>query len=67
MENDRQGLHEKYEVTKDGEPVENCFVLEPEDDEAALEALKEYARTTDNAFLAADLGYWIADIERTEE
>jgi len=59
----QRGLYEKYDVRKDGEPVEGCFVLEPEDDEAALEALKAYAKATDDDDLAADLAYWISDIE----
>lgn len=61
------GLHQKYEVNKDGEPVEDCFVLEPESDEAALAALKEYALETDNHFLAADLADWIAEIDGVQE
>ena len=43
------GLYAKYEVTKDGETVEDCFVLEPEDDRAARAALKAYASATDKS------------------
>ena len=56
------GLYEKYEVRKDGEPVEDCFVLEPESDSAAREALIEYAEHTDDDELATDLREWIIDI-----
>lgn len=56
------GLYAKYEVTKDGEPVEDCFVLEPEDDSAAREALIRYAEETDNEQLAEELREWVTDI-----
>lgn len=56
------GLYEKYEVTKDGEPVEDCFVLEPEDDSAAREALIRYAEETDNEELAEDLREWVVEL-----
>jgi len=65
-EDGQSGLYDKYEVRKDGVLVEDCFVLEPEDDSAAREALKEYARTTDNDQLAADLAFWIAGLESQE-
>jgi len=61
------GLYQKYEVYKDGEPVQDCFVLEPESDEAALAALKEYALETDDHFLAADLADWIVEIDGAQE
>jgi len=60
---DADGLYDKYDVFEGGERVAGCFVLEPRDDPAALEALKAYARTTDDDALAADLAYWIAEIE----
>lgn len=53
------GLYAKYKVTKGGKPVENCFVLEPEVDSAAREALIRYAEETDNEELAADLREWV--------
>lgn len=53
--NEQSGLHRKYEVRKDGEPIDDCFVLEPEDDPAARAALKAYAEATENAALAEDL------------
>lgn len=59
---ERGGLYEKYEVRKDGEPVEGCFVLEPESDDDALIALRVYAQRTDDHDLARDLRSWIRDI-----
>jgi len=49
------GLYAKYEVRKHGDPVEDCFVLEPSDDPAARAALRAYASATDNEELEADL------------
>jgi len=54
-----QGLYDKYEVNKDNEPVESCFVLEPESDSAAREALWTYADETDDDELADDLKEWL--------
>lgn len=63
-----RGLYVKYNVTKisDGTTVNNCFVLRPELDPAALEALKAYAQATPNKMLADDLYAWISEIERQE-
>ena len=61
-----QGLYAKYDVTKDGESVEDCFVLEPEDDRAARAALKAYAAATENDELAEDLREQF-DLERTPQ
>lgn len=61
-----EGLYSKYEVRKDGEPVEDCFVLEPEDDAAARRALEAYARGTDDEELAQDLRNWVAAVESRE-
>lgn len=58
------GLYGKYEVTKDGEPVEDCFVLRPERDPAAAIALAVYAEVTDNDQLRADLRAWGDRIRR---
>jgi len=60
------GLYTKYEVRKDGEPVEDCFVLEPGDDRAARAALKAYAAATENDDLADDLREQF-DLERTPQ
>lgn len=55
------GLKTKYIVRKadTGEAVENCFVLRPEKDPAAVAAIRAYAEATDNNALAADLLRWI--------
>gem|GEM_PF-5962791 len=60
--NDDNGLYAKYRVYKNnsGEPVENCFVLQPEKDPAAVEALRVYAGATTNKQLAEDILSWIA-------
>lgn len=52
---EQSGLYEKYDVRKDGESVENCFVLEPESDPAARQALWEYASATDDSELENDI------------
>ena len=56
---EQSGLYSKYEVRKDGERVENCFVLEPESDPVAREALWTYATTTDDEQLEMDLKDWL--------
>ena len=66
MSSEKRGLYGKYEVTKDGESVEDCFVLEPEDDRAARVALKAYAAATENGELAKDL-YEQFELERTPQ
>ncbi|MBX0325789.1 hypothetical protein EGH21_22485 [Halomicroarcula sp. F13] len=55
------GLYDKYEVYRDGEPVEECFVLEPADDPAAREALLSYASATDDDALSDELRKWAYD------
>lgn len=62
MTDAKQGLYAKYEVTKNGERVENCFVLEPENDSAAREALIRYAEETDDEQLADDLREWVTSL-----
>lgn len=61
------GLYEKYEVYKDGETVEDCFVLEPEGDSAAFFALLTYAEQTDNDELARDIRDWLNEIKYGKE
>lgn len=53
------GLYSKYDVVKDGETVEDCFVLRPDRDPAARVALRAYANTTDDLRLASDLREWL--------
>lgn len=62
-----QGLYQKYVVYQDGEPVPNCFVLEPESDPVALEAMEAYADVTDNQELADDLQEWVRGVRGRDE
>lgn len=39
--------------------IENCFVLRPGKDPAAVAALRAYAEATDNDTLAADIISWV--------
>lgn len=61
---DTDGLKRKYIVLKSdtGESVENCFVLRPEKDNAAIEALLAYANSTGNKALANDIRAWIDEL-----
>lgn len=61
-----KGLDIKYNVTKvkDGSIVNNCFVLRPDKDKCAKEALLKYAEVTDNKVLALDIITWLDDIEK---
>lgn len=63
---DGRGLCGKYEVRKDGEPVEVCFVLEPDDDPAARDALLAYAQSTEDDALANDLIDWMSQYSHTD-
>ena len=57
---DEKGLYCKYRVTKaDGTPVDNCFILRPERDPAAVSALRAYATATENEQLREDLYRWV--------
>ncbi len=42
-----------------GESVNNCFVLRPDKDPAAVAAIRAYAAATDNKNLASDILQWI--------
>lgn len=57
----KDGLKVKYDVYKidDGKMVNNCFVLRPDKDPAAIVALYAYAATTTNINLADDIYNWI--------
>lgn len=54
------GLYSKYEVKKrsDGTPVNNCFVLRPDRDDAAIAAMLAYADATSDSQLAKELREW---------
>lgn len=60
-----RGLYNKYEIvnretgkTADGD----YFILNPQNDPAALVALEAYATSTTNMKLAEDLWLWIAHL-----
>ncbi len=55
------GLKRKFLIFKSdtGEMIENCFVLRPDKDPAAVEALRAYASATDNETLAKDIYNWV--------
>ena len=55
------GLKRKYIVLKadTGKCVDNCFVLRPDKDAAAVAALRAYAEATDNETLATDIINWV--------
>jgi len=58
-----RGLYRKYRVIKRGTGQEitgPVFVLRPDRDPAAREALLTYARTTPNKVLAEDIESWLA-------
>lgn len=58
-----KGLKRKYIVFKSdtGEMVENCFVLRPDKDPAAVAALRAYAGVSENETLCADIINWVGD------
>ncbi|MDL2293195.1 hypothetical protein LJC60_01030 [Ruminococcaceae bacterium OttesenSCG-928-D13] len=64
-DDDYDGLKVKYRVFKarNGEQVENCFVLRPDKDPAARAALRTYADVTLNDQLKYDLYSWVCDME----
>ena len=64
-----KGLKAKYIVFKadTGERVGNCFVLRPDKDPAAVEAIRAYARATDNETLAEDIYNWVGKGEPVQE
>lgn len=66
---DYEGLKTKYVVYKasNGEPVNECFVLRPDKDRAAIVALNAYADVTDNQVLADDIRLWLSTIIPAEE
>ncbi len=61
MTTGEEGLKIKYNVFKadTGEQIFNCFVLRPDKDPAAVEAIRTYAAATGNANLASDLLRWV--------
>lgn len=65
-DSDQSGLYAKFDVRKDGDPVQECSVLEPEIDPAARVALAAYAGHTDDEDLRRDLNEWLGAIWRDE-
>lgn len=65
-DDDYNGLKVKYRVYKarNGEPVEDCFVLRPQKDMAACTALAMYAQKCGNEQLRVDVLNWLQDITR---
>ena len=63
------GLKGKYLVFKadTGEQVVNCFVLRPDKDTAAVEALRTYATVTDNKTLSDDINHWVGEGETAQK
>lgn len=59
-----KGLYVKYDVKKAGtdEVVSDCFVLRPDRDPAAIDALIAYAEATENDALAKDISEWVARV-----
>ena len=49
-----------------GERVNDCFVLRPEKDPAAVAAIRAYANATDNNVLRHDLLMWIGGHDETD-
>ena len=64
-----KGLKAKYLVFKadTGEMIDNCFILRPDKDAAAAEALRAYANATDNETLAEDIYNWVGKGEPVQE
>lgn len=59
----------KFKVVNEetGEEIENCFVLFPEHDKAAVAALEEYAKNTVNSGMANVLQNWATRIQQRED
>lgn len=63
------GLKTKYLVYKadTGERLDNCFILRPDKDRAAVFALRAYAESTDNGVLSEDIYNWVGKDDTSEE
>jgi hypothetical protein len=62
-------LFAKYTVyrVRDGQIMDDCFVLRPKNDPAALAAIQRYIEATQDRELADDLSAWIAPILRERD
>lgn len=58
---EQKGLYDKYMVIKvvDGTVIEDCFILRPDKDPAAVKAMQAYAAATENKTLADDIYKWV--------
>lgn len=66
--NDQKGLYGKYDITKDGNPLDGpAFVLRPDRDEAAYIALAAYAVLTTNRRLKKDLADLLIEIKEQQD
>lgn len=61
------GLYGKYTVLKNGERQDDCFVLKPEVDPAATEALRTYANQTEDQELRSNIRGWLMAIDEVRE
>lgn len=61
MSSKQKGLYGKFLVIKvvDGTVIDDCFILRPQKDPAAVKALQTYAAHTENRALAEDLYKWV--------
>lgn len=61
MSSNQKGLYGKFLVIKvvDGTVIDDCFILRPQKDPAAVKALQTYAAHTENRALAEDLYKWV--------
>ncbi len=68
MNDHEPGLYGKYVVRKlpFGSQLTDVFVLRPEKDPVALEALIRYAELTGNVYLHNDLWKWIERIKENQ-
>lgn len=64
-----RGMYGKYVVRKagSGEYIEDCFVLRPKKDKAAVAALIAYANATQNETLRKDIFKWMERLESGKE
>jgi hypothetical protein len=64
-----EGLKGKYLVFKadTGEQITNCFVLRPDKDGAAVDALRAYANSTTAQILAEDIYNWVGKGESAQQ
>lgn len=64
QEEPKKGLYNKFTVINNetGEEVKDCFVLRPEIDYAARQALETYALCTPNKELMVDIYNWLNNI-----